>query len=1086
MIKYFINKHISISTCLKILLCLTASSQCFGQKHKADSCFEAGTAALQTAQYRKAIELFAASYQYEQASQSPRIEDLYYEAYNTAAAYSYVQEYDSAVQYFKLSFDAIYSQQRHTDAAAVQSAIALMNFNNNKPDSALKALNISDSLFMIDGSINCSNYKLRGDILFSKKKLNQINQLLKNDSVFINSCPLEYESLSYKQAMLVGDFDKAINSISTIIESIPDDFKAIDKGDLYYQKGICEVSLNQYEDALASFNNAFLLFQESGNIMLVINSLLEKTNALILLNRNNEALQYIAFTEQYANKASSNEALANLSNFKGLIYKKQGNYEMASKEFLNAYQLFKSNGNLTNASASLNNIALIYIDKGRYQEAVDVFEKNLAYAIQENNLSMQADCHNNIGGIFLEWGNIPMAMHNFSKALTIYNKANASAEQLALVYNNIGSIYQKLEEWGLATEYYQKSYEEHLKTQNIYNQISALNNLGSINANLNRFDSAETYYRKALGIAERIDNNSKKALIFDNIGSLYITKKDYPKAIKLLKQSIVYREALEEKNSLINSFNNISIAYQLKNEHDSSIYFLNKAISLIEELRMQAKGENKLNYLNKQIFVYNNLIISYSDQKNYAAVFNTFEKSRAKYLSEQISAKNISSQAVSLQNFQSQLSEHEAVLAYASLDNKAISIFAITAHSVSSKTFNREDFLKNILRKNIAIKSDAIAQLNKDEINTLKLYLEENKHIALNERLENKLFDQIILSYKKHLSSITYSDVELSKEFGHELYKLLISPVESTIKNSKRLVIIPSGLLSLLPFETLLDEKGNYLIENCDIMYSNSATTFSILKERDYTDSSRKAMFIYGISDYECTKQDKSDNYIDIIQLQKEYFDLKSQHATNYSSVFKELGYHSFSNLLASDIETNALQKLLPNSIAIINAEATESKLKSLSVSNELKQYRNLHFSVHGIANGDFPDLSSLVLACKPEDDGFLTLEEIKSLKLKADFVSLSACESHLGKIYKGEGSVGMSYAFIVAGAKSVSSSLWEVDESSTALFWTETYRKIFQDEMSQCQAINQTKREFLKGNYGFAWQLPFFWSPFVLYGYSR
>jgi len=1065
---------------------LLQTNSAIGQTHSADSCFEAGSVALQNGDFVNAVSLFKKSYYYELKSSNPRTEDLYYESYNTAAAFSYLNQYDSAEYYFNKSFEAIFQLGRTAEAAAVKNTIAQMQYGNNKADEALATISESDSLFAQSQTVNCANYALKSDILFNTKNTNELAKLVNNDSTLIKNCLLEHETISYKYAMLMQEFEKAIQIINTIIESVPDGYKTIDKGDLFYQRGICYISISDYPSALYSFDKAHEHFQQSGSLMHVLNAMLEKTNALILLNRHKEALLYITTIEQYSMKTGSLQALANANNFKGQIYRYQSDYEKATESFLKAYELFNTAGDLTNASSSLNNIALIYIDKGKYQDAVKVFEQNLKFAIENGNSLMQADCYNNLGGIFLEWGNFPQAMLNFEKALEIYSQTKSSAEQTALVYNNIGSIFQRQEEWMLATEYYEKSYNEHLKTGNLYNQIATLNNLGSIHANLNKFDEAETYYRKALLIAESINNNSKKALIYDNIGSIYINKKEYDRAINLFVQSIEFREELEEKNSLINSYNNVSIAYQLKGELDSSIYFLNKAVKLTEELRLQASGENRLNYLNQQIFVYNNLIVSYSNQGNHDAVFSTMEKSRAKYLNEQIAGSDTPPETVSLKEFQKSLPEDVAVIAYSSLENKAISVFTITSESADSKTFNRELFLRDLLNNNIEVKADVVSVLNKEEILSLKEFLNQDASVFLNERLENKLFNQIILSYKEHLSSITYTDIELSKEFGHELYKLLVAPIRSDIKTAKKLVIMPSGLLSLLPFETLITDQKKYLIEDYDIMYSYSASAFTSLKKRQYIDTSRQDLFICAISNYEYTKAQSSDEYIDITNLQREYYELKSQNTKNFSTIFNQLGYNSFNNLKSSKYEINALNKLSPDAKILFNTEASEHQINSLSAEGKLKNFRNLHFSVHGISNGDFPSLSSLVLSYSNGDDGFLCLDEIKNLKLNADFVSLSACQSHLGKIFKGEGSVGISYAFIIAGANSVSASLWEVDESSTALFWSEAYRKMYSEGMSQSEAINQTKREFLKGNYGYAWKLPFFWSPFVLYGYSK
>ena len=108
---------------------------------------------------------------------------------------------------------------------------------------------------------------------------------------------------------------------------------------------------------------------------------------------------------------------------------------------------------------------------------------------------------------------------------------------------------------------------------------------------------------------------------------------------------------------------------------------------------------------------------------------------------------------------------------------------------------------------------------------------------------------------------------------------------------------------------------------------------------------------------------------------------------------------------------------------------------------------------------------------------------EIARLDIKADFVNLSACETGLGKIYGGEGVVGLTQSFLIAGANGLSVSLWQVADQSTSKFMTELYKKNHEQGMGYSQAITEVKRSFINGDYGKKWQAPYYWSPFIYYG---
>ena len=108
---------------------------------------------------------------------------------------------------------------------------------------------------------------------------------------------------------------------------------------------------------------------------------------------------------------------------------------------------------------------------------------------------------------------------------------------------------------------------------------------------------------------------------------------------------------------------------------------------------------------------------------------------------------------------------------------------------------------------------------------------------------------------------------------------------------------------------------------------------------------------------------------------------------------------------------------------------------------------------------------------------------EISRLRLKADFVNLSACETGLGKVYGGEGVVGLTQAFLVAGANGLSVSLWQVPDESTSKFMQEVYRVHEGSQLTWPTAIAQVKRTFIAGKFGKTWADPHHWAPFVYYG---
>jgi CHAT domain-containing protein len=151
----------------------------------------------------------------------------------------------------------------------------------------------------------------------------------------------------------------------------------------------------------------------------------------------------------------------------------------------------------------------------------------------------------------------------------------------------------------------------------------------------------------------------------------------------------------------------------------------------------------------------------------------------------------------------------------------------------------------------------------------------------------------------------------------------------------------------------------------------------------------------------------------------------------------------------------------------------------------KLAQYRILHFATHGLLDSAHPELSGVVLSLVDPDgcprDGFLRLHEIYNLKLPADLVVLSACQTGLGKEIRGEGLVGLTRGFMYAGAKSVVASLWKIDDRATAALMKRFYEGMLgAARLTSAEALRKAQIEMWKtGN----WNHPYYWAAFVLQG---
>lgn len=193
----------------------------------------------------------------------------------------------------------------------------------------------------------------------------------------------------------------------------------------------------------------------------------------------------------------------------------------------------------------------------------------------------------------------------------------------------------------------------------------------------------------------------------------------------------------------------------------------------------------------------------------------------------------------------------------------------------------------------------------------------------------------------------------------------------------------------------------------------------------------------------------------------------------------------TFYRLPYSGQEAQAILALAPqaSTLQLLGLDATPQAVASA----ELNRYRIVHFATHGILKSERPELSAIILSLVDKDgrsqNGFLRLQEIYNLRLAADLVVLSACQTALGKEIRGEGLVGLTRGFLYAGAARVVASLWNVNDVATAELMSRFYKRLLQGGERPAAALRGAQREMLQHH---RWRLPYYWAAFTLQGEWR
>jgi CHAT domain-containing protein len=315
-----------------------------------------------------------------------------------------------------------------------------------------------------------------------------------------------------------------------------------------------------------------------------------------------------------------------------------------------------------------------------------------------------------------------------------------------------------------------------------------------------------------------------------------------------------------------------------------------------------------------------------------------------------------------------------------------------------------------------------------------------------------------------------YLERELAKtkKQGAELFLILFGDLAHQIKKSKKIIVVPDGLLHYLPFESLIHDN-RYLIQDHEISYNPSASMLSLWNDSLNVTKGRNKMELLAFGDPVFEPQATARNVKNPAR--------RLDRRTN--RVRAQQGY-TLTQLPRTRDEVLDIAKLFPpdRRRVYLGQESTEDAVKRES----LRDYKRVHFATHSLTYEEYPSRSCVVLSRDndPQEDGVLEVREIIDLDLDCDLVVLSACQTGRGRLFSGEGIVGLSRAFVGAGARSVVVSLWNVSDIATSRLMKAFYQQLVAN-VGNAAALREAKLQMPELAREF--RHPYYWASFVIIG---
>ena len=743
-------------------------------------------------------------------------------------------------------------------------------------------------------------------------------------------------------------------------------------------------------------------------------------------------------------KVDDKQLTGNTLNSIGSIYLRSFNdYPQAIYYYEKAGKLREEIGDIQGLRTTLTYKANAYLrqadqlkNSGKYAEALSSLEKSGEIQLELNSRANYAEVLSNMGFVYSKLGDYPVAVEKMQEAVKIMNEEN-DTEGLAGVYNNFGVVLQDAGREEKALEYFNSSLKIYEEKGDLSQVLPMLNNIGTVYFNMRDFNKAEEYHKRGLQISRDLNEKNIEVDFLLNLANdqTLLGKLDEAKANYMAGYEIA--KSLNNPELLWKITAGMAENYELRGEFEKAIELNDTALAILEGMRETlGREEFKANFMAKERYAFEDIInmLRILNEKditkgNDVLAFGYAERSKSRSLLDLLSESD-------------------------SITNPAYAGLA-SAHPVSLEEAQALCGDKNtvILEYMVGDSSSCLWVITSTDHRLFKIPPRKE----LQEQIETIRF---ALQHPEQTES------EFLTTAGYYLYQVLIQPAETFLTKKSNLVIIPDGILNYLPFEVLL--TGNtaknqeisyadlpYLVKKYSISYGQSASVLKNLLAESAADQKIKPgnrrLIAFGDPDY--SDPDGAD-----LSVGKNYRRLpySGKEVENIASYFRE----GFSDTYLRD-------------------EATEENFRR---NGKLNEYDYIHFAAHGYIDEERPDLSSLVLTRgnNSEEDGLLRAAEIYNLKLNADLVVLSACQTGLGKLVRGEGIIGLTRAFMYAGTPSVMVSLWSVSDISTADLMGEFYEGLIKHKLSKTDALRKAQLALLSDD---EYAHPFYWASFVLFG---
>lgn len=860
----------------------------------------------------------------------------------------------------------------------------------------------------------------------------------------------------------------------------------------YYNVGRTYSSLNEFRKSIEAYETSRRLFSETGLQRDLIYIAADLGALYYIVENFQKAKEYSVESLTLAEKVRSADippgawpddyGRARALQTMAEISLRDGEHALAIQQLqssLALYQQLKGMGSsydvyIAGAYAALGKV---YPEAGDYARGLHYLNKALDIVRTQPTPDVMASLLNSIGYLYMEQEDYAQAKANFDQSLKIY-AGRSNQKEAARVMLNLGVIEQRQDNYDEALRLFKLSLQTAKATESIDVVIAAGEGIGVVLTAEKDFPAALQALDTSLALAKEVNSKTRQTELLWRSAQTYFAMGDYAQAVALAESAVDLARASHLPKLAYLATTTLGQGYAAQKKLELATQTLKHAVEQLEIMRDQVAGsevESQL-FLENKVGSYHALVDLFIKQDRPLEALLFAERAKSRVLLDILTGGESGLGKVLTQG---EKEESQRLNRKISEINHLIKINETPDLSYLDSLYGQLDAARleyqsfhdalYVAHPSLRVRSGRMTSLTDNDMNHLPLksdaaYLE---YVTSKERVYLFVLAPKGASGGPRLKVYPFAikPEDLARKVNNfherlanrhpgfasiarELYATLIGPAEQQLKDVKTICIVPDGFLWNLPFQALMTGSNHYFIEDHALYYSPSLSVLREMTKEKGVQERNASLIAFG--NPAIGKDEQRDEEL--------------------------------CPLPEAETEVTSIAKTFPpvGNKVLIGRAASEKTFKALAPG-----YSVLHLATHGVLDNRNPLYSHLLLTKSEgdvENDGLLEAREIMTIKLNADLAVLSACETGNGKIGPGEGIIGMSWAFFLAGTRSMLVSQWKVNSASTSQLMMNFYQ-VFESGDSGVTKASALQNAVLKTMRENRYRHPFYWAGFVLIG---